>query len=217
MLTAMRNALRRLVIVLISVLVIFTAFAAGIGLYVAVLALWPVVLVWWPRLLAGAGAVVALGAWWLWWRLPKRQMRSITAADPKARADIEDNFRKTIGQVLTGLFVLLGAGFGAGIAYYGTFQTLQANEQQARRSQQAANDLLISNQVSKGFEQFGSENIRVRLGGIYALGGVMNSSEQYHQPVLETLITFVRDGTRSERRRTAGSRHPSCAHCDRKA
>ena len=33
--------------------------------------------------------------------------------DPKARADIEDNYRKTIGQALGGVAVL----FGAGLAY----------------------------------------------------------------------------------------------------
>jgi hypothetical protein len=95
MLTAMRNAtLRRLVIALISVLVIFAVFAAGTGIYAAALAWWPLVLVWWHWLLAGAVAVVALGAWWLWWRLPKRQMRSITAADPeRARAIAEDPAR----------------------------------------------------------------------------------------------------------------------------
>jgi uncharacterized protein YjbI with pentapeptide repeats len=38
----------------------------------------------------------------------------------------------------------------------------------------------------------------VRLGGIYALEGVMNTSEQYHQPVLEALCAFVRDATRDE-------------------
>ena len=38
----MRNALlRRFVIALTSLLVIFAAFAAGIGVYAAVLALWP--------------------------------------------------------------------------------------------------------------------------------------------------------------------------------
>ena len=136
MLTAMRNAtLRTLVIALISVLVIFAAFAAGIGVYVAALALWPLVLVWWPRLLAGAVAVVALGAWWLWWRLPKRQMRSITAEDPKDQADIEDNFRKTITQLFAGL-VTLFAGIvaltAAVIAY------LQLSEQQ-----KSSHDLLI--------------------------------------------------------------------------
>ena len=36
----------------------------------------------------------------------------------------------------------------------------------------------------------------MRLGGIYALEGVMNTSEQYHQPVLEALCAFVRDSTK---------------------
>src|SRR6202035_5811098 len=99
------------------------------------------------------------------------------------RADIEDNFRKTVGQALGGIAVLIGAG----IAYYGTQQTLHVNEDGARSGQQAARDLLISNQVAKGFEQLGSDKVVVRLGGIYALEGVMNTSEQYHRPGLEAL------------------------------
>src|SRR5215470_817244 len=179
----MRNApLRRLVIALASVLVILAAGGAGIGLYVAALAWWPFLLVWWPRLLAGAGAIVALGAWWLWWRLPKRQVNRLrlTIRDPKARTDVEDNFRRTIGQLLGGAAVLIGAGF----AY------LQFQQQQT-----SAHDLLISNQVAKGFELLGNkeQDLSQRLGGIYALEGVMNTSEQYHQPVLEALCAFVRD------------------------
>ena len=62
MLTAMKNVpLRGLVIALASALVIFAAFAAGIGVYAVALAWWPLVLVWWHWLLAGAVAVVALG------------------------------------------------------------------------------------------------------------------------------------------------------------
>jgi hypothetical protein len=41
-------------------------------------------------------------------------------------------------------------------------------------------DQIISQQVSKGFEllgQQGSDKLVVRLGGIYALEGVMNTSE----------------------------------------
>lgn len=147
-----------------------------------------------PRIIAAAAGIAALvvlwGAWWLWWRLPKRQMRSITAADPKARADIEDNFRKTIGQLLGAAMVLVGAGGAATVAY------LQLSSQQ-----QASHELLISNQVAKGFEQLGQpgdDKVVVRLGGIYALEGVMNTSEEYHKPVLEALSAFVRDGTRTE-------------------
>jgi hypothetical protein len=97
--------------------------------------------------------------------------------DPKARADVEDNFRKTVGQGLGGAAVLIGAGF----AY------LQFSQQQ-----QASHELLITNQVGKGFEQLGSDKEVVRLGGIYALEGVMNTSEQ-------ALSAFVRDNTRNEK------------------
>jgi uncharacterized protein YjbI with pentapeptide repeats len=138
---------------------------------------------------AGAGAAALfLGAWWAWWRLPKRQVEGLRLQirDPKARADLEDNFRKTVGQVLGGATVLIAAGLGGGFAY------LQFSQQQ-----QASHELLISNQVAKGFEQLGSDKDVVRLGGIYALEGVMNTSEQYHQPVLEALSAFVRSGTRT--------------------
>jgi hypothetical protein len=74
----------------------------------------------------------------------------------------------------------------------------QTSQRQFSEQQQASRDLLISNQVSKGFEQLGNEkSIVVRLGGIYALEGVMNNSQQYHQSVLEALCAFVRDGTRT--------------------
>jgi uncharacterized protein YjbI with pentapeptide repeats len=143
----------------------------------------------------GLAAAVFLVAWlrWLWWRLPKREVERLrlTIRDPKARADVEDNLRKAIGQLLApllgGAAVLIAAGVGAMIAYL-----------QFSRQYQASHELLISNQVSKGFEQLGSEKVLVRLGGIYALAGVMDTSEQYHQPVLEALSAFVRDRTRTE-------------------
>jgi hypothetical protein len=106
--------------------------------------------------IAGDAAVVLLAAiWWLWWWLPRRQVvrLSIQIPDPKARADAEDNFRKTVGQALGGAAVLIGA-----VAAY-----LQFTQQQ-----QASHDLLISNQVSKGFEQLAGKEIAMRLGGIYA-------------------------------------------------
>jgi hypothetical protein len=103
--------------------------------------------------------------------------------------------------VFGGIVVLFGGAaalIGAGLAYYGTQQSLRATADQARRSDRAAHDLLISNQVSRGFEQLGNEkSMVVRLGGIYALEGVMNTSETYHQPVLEALSAFVRDRTRT--------------------
>ena len=179
----MRNApLLRLVIALASVLVILAAFAAGTGMYTAALALWPLLLVWWPWLVA----VVALGAWRLWWRLPKREVDRLrlTIRDPKARTDVEDNFRK-IAQLLLAATALVGAGLA-----YLPFQ----------QQQRSSHDVLISNQVAKGFELLGNKDKEPmqRLGGIYALEGVMNNSEDYHQPVLEALSAFVRVETKTE-------------------
>jgi hypothetical protein len=129
-----------------------------------------------------AALLGGIAVWWLWWRLPKQQVAQLALKirDPKARADVEDNYRKTVGQALGGAAVLVGA-FSA---------YLQFSQQQ-----RSSHDLLISNQVSKGFEQLGSEKVVVRLGGIYALEGVMNNSDQYYQPVLEALTAFIREGT----------------------
>ena len=65
---------------------------------------------WW------AVVVVVVIATALWWWLPKWQVNllRLDIPDAKARADVEDNFRKTIGQLLGGAAVLVGTGF----AYY---------------------------------------------------------------------------------------------------
>jgi hypothetical protein len=160
-----------------------------------VAALAPLWAIWWlwsllapqwdPRTIiafAIVATVLLAMVWWLWWHLPRRQVAKLALKirDPKARTDVEDSFRKTVGQALGGAAVLVGAV----IAY------LQFTQQQ-----QASHELLISNQVSKGFEQLASDKIAERLGGIYALEGVMNASDQYHQPVLEALCAFVREST----------------------
>ena len=88
---------------------------------------------------------------------------------------------------------------GTGFAYYQSQLAQQASRDQLKATYdqiEASKAQIISQQVSKGFEQLGSDKIVVRLGGIYALEGVMNTSEQYHKPVLEALCAFVRDGAK---------------------
>jgi hypothetical protein len=55
--------------------------------------------------------------------------------------------------------------------------------------------LTIAIVIMKGSEHLASDKIVMRLGGIYALEGVMNTSEQYHGPVLEAMCAFVREST----------------------
>ena len=66
--------------------------------------------------------------WLWWWWLPKWQVNHLRFAvyDPKARADVEDNFRKTLTQlfaVLATLFAGIVALFAAGIAYLQLFSS----------------------------------------------------------------------------------------------
>src|SRR5215831_15362973 len=147
---------------------------------------------WW--IAAGVLVIVAL-ATALWWWLPKWEVNRLRLMirDPKARADVEDNFRKTIGQLIGGAAVLIGAGF----AYLQFTQQQETARQQAAQQQESAQALLISNQVSKGFENLGSNESAVRLGGIYALEGVMNTSKEYYQPVFEALCAFIRENTKN--------------------
>jgi uncharacterized protein YjbI with pentapeptide repeats len=89
--------------------------------------------------------------------------------DPKARADVEDNFRKTVGQALGGAAVLIGAGFAL-------FQFLQqqyaAQEQQRtsqiqfREQQQATHDLLLSGADLSGANLSGADLSRADLSGV---------------------------------------------------
>jgi hypothetical protein len=126
---------------------------------------------WW--MVAGLGAIVVI-AMGVWWWLPKWQVHrlSLKIRDPKARADVEDNFRKTTGQLLGGAAVLIGAA----LAYYQTQVTSRVAFDQTRKTSEASHNQLISEQVSKGFEllgQLGADKMVVRLGGIYTLEGVM--------------------------------------------
>jgi hypothetical protein len=57
---------------------------------------------------------------------------SLKIRDPKARADLEDGFRKTIGQLLGGAAVLVGAGL-AWLQWQGAQQTIPKNQKKGRR------------------------------------------------------------------------------------
>jgi hypothetical protein len=147
---------------------------------------------WWA---IGLPPIALVAVWWLWWKLPKREVAKLrhSIRNPKDRVDVEDTLRKTIGQALGAIAVLVGAGFALA-------QFLEQRDT-AQKQLQVSHDLLISNQIAKGFEQLGSDKIEVRLGGIYSLEGILRmpppdkTSPDYRQPVLEALCAFVRDRT----------------------
>jgi Pentapeptide repeats (8 copies) len=158
--------------------------------------------------------VVLTGLWWCWWILPKKQAERLQPKIPKAKslAHIEDAYRKTIGQLIAGGAVL----FGAWLTFFSahqqlliqqkvsadqikaTYDNILSQQKEAENQLKASRDQLLSQQVSKGFEQLGSDKLPIRLGGIYALEGVMNNSEDFHKPLLDALCAFVREGAKSQ-------------------
>jgi uncharacterized iron-regulated membrane protein len=82
-----------------------------------------------------AGSVVLLAAVGFWWWWPKRQVNRLrlTIRDPKARADVEDNLRKTIGQLLGGAAVLIGAAL-AYLQFSQQQQSVRASSTRRRRA-----------------------------------------------------------------------------------
>ena len=69
-------------------------------------------------------------------RLPKREAArlALKIRDAKARADVEDNYRKTVGQALGGIVVLLGTG----LAYLQFSQQQRASDLQFTQQQRAS-------------------------------------------------------------------------------
>ena len=130
---------------------------------------------------------VAYGSWWLWWRFPRLQANNLRykVRDTKARADIEDSYRKTVTQLFGGIAVLGGT--------FVALNQLLGQQEQTRLQLKSSEDLLISNQISKAFELLGSDKIMPRIGGIYSLEYVAKDSERYRVEIYSALITFVKN------------------------
>src|SRR5262249_6913472 len=74
----------------------------------------------------------------IWWWVPKIQMRGLTFENDKDRAATEDNFRKTLGQVIGGAAVLVGAW----LAFLQFSQQQDMASKEALRQQEASRNTL---------------------------------------------------------------------------
>ena len=129
------------------------------------------------------GIVVIL----LWWKLPKVQVARSKALTDQIRFDRENEARKTLAQILGGIFLLAGL--------YSSVQTFNL----AREGQ-------ITDRYTKAIEQLGASDgtgiskLEVRLGGIYALERIARDSERDHRTIMEVLTTYVREHSPRKKR-----------------
>ena len=92
----------------------------------------------------------------------------------------KDNVRKTLLQGIGGLFFLATAFFA--------WHQLQVSRGQLQISRESQ----ITEQFNKAIDHLGSEDIDVRLGGIYALERIANISDRERGPVVEVLTAYIR-------------------------
>src|SRR5450631_2941925 len=86
------------------------------------------------------------------WRLPKRQTARLRSLTPEARFDKENESRKTLAQIIGGLFVIG--------SLFSTAKTLQVSQQQV----QIARGGQITDRFTKAIEQLGNEKLEICLG-----------------------------------------------------
>jgi hypothetical protein len=137
-------------------------------------------------LLFFVGIVVIL----LLWKLPVLQVARSRALTDEKRFDRENEARKTLAQVLAGVFVLA--------SLYSSVQTFDLSRQGQ-----------ITDRFTKAIEQLGAvesaaavdtngrpkPKLEVRLGAIYALERIADDSERDHWPIMEVLTAYIRENS----------------------
>jgi hypothetical protein len=140
-------------------------------------------------ILAGTLAVVLI----MWW-VPKFQARYSQGVNADNRFDRENNARKTLAQIIGGVFVLAGL--------YSSIKTFDLQRQSARLQEEGQ----ITDRFSKAIDQLGALsgsaldrngkptiNLEMRLGGIYALERIASDSPRDYWTIMEVLMTYVRE------------------------
>jgi len=120
---------------------------------------------------------------YLFWKVPQWQAaarRGKGGLGEKELFDIENAARGTIGQMLGGVAVISGLLFA--------WQQLGNTAETLRVSQQGQ----ITERFTRAVDQLGSDDVTIRLGGIYALDRIAGDSPQDYVPAMQVLASYVR-------------------------
>jgi len=79
-----------------------------------------------------------------------------------------------------------------------TDESLAAAHQDVSRTLESTRKGQIADLYSRVIDQLGSEQLPVRIGGVYALGRIARDSKEYHPIVMEVLTAFIRENSRDQ-------------------
>ena len=149
--------------------------------------------------------------------LPKWQVKQAKVGQGKLVFDeeyrlatLEDEYRRTLAQILGGLGLLYGLSLAERriVATEKTVSVAQENVSVAQENVSVAQENVsvaqenvrvaeeghITERFTRAIAQLGDkENMAIRLGGIYALERLAKDSEKDHGPIMEVLTAYVRE------------------------
>jgi uncharacterized protein YjbI with pentapeptide repeats len=126
------------------------------------------------------------------WRYPKKQMKKIEDIKPEERWKAENEFRKTIIQIVGGLIVIAGL-FFAWEELSQSRELLKQSHEEFLQSQENMKAGQISSRFSQAITLLSQEGATNRIGAIYALEQIAKESHNYLQTVLDILTSFVKN------------------------
>jgi uncharacterized protein YjbI with pentapeptide repeats len=139
------------------------------------------------------------------WFVPKWQIASIkkrrdgststreqqiheASADPEMEENfsLENEARKTLAQILGGVFLLLGLFF--------TAENLKITQENLEKTQKLTERGQVTDRFTKAIEKLGAKEIEFKLGGIYALEKIaQDDPDGYYFTVMDVLTAYVRN------------------------
>jgi len=121
------------------------------------------------------------------WFIPQWQVPE-SGLDLKERLRQINENRKTVAQIVGGVFIL----FGLYIAWVRS-KAMRDQAEVDKVKADVEREKQLTDLYVKAIEQLGNDNIHIRLGGIYALERIARESPKDHWPIMEVLTAFVRE------------------------
>ena len=119
------------------------------------------------------------------WQVERVRAR-LDKPDAYQLASLEDEYRRTLAQILAGCGLLVGL--------YWTSRRVKATEDNVSVAEEGH----ITERFTRAIEQLGHAEMAIRLGGIYALERLAKDSEKDHGPIMEVLTAYVREKATKE-------------------
>ena len=133
------------------------------------------------------------------WSVPPWQMEQVRgrldkSVDEYHLATLEDNYRRTLAQILGGLGLLYGLYLTQRriVATEDNVRVAQENVSIAQENVRVAQEGQVTERFTRAIEHLGHKEIAIRLGGIYALERLAKDSEKDHGSIMEILTAYVR-------------------------